>query len=86
MLTTVDLPEPIIRNGKLLATERGVTLSAVVEAALRGHLSPQTIVSARKVALPTVRGLLVQPDLKLDRTSALEIADDEVFFAAVKSR
>lgn len=81
MRTTVDLPEPIIQNAKLLAGERGVTFSEVVEDALRTHLSPRGGRPRGKVRLPTVRGRLVNPELDLDRTSALTVAEDESYFA-----
>lgn len=80
--TTVDLPEPLIQNARLLAGERGVTFSAVVEDALRGHLSPQVTEVSRKVQLPTVRGRPVSAEFDLDRTSAVEVIDDEALFAS----
>lgn len=77
----MDLPEPLIQNAKLLAGERGITFSEVVEDALRTHLSPRWERPRGKVRLPTVLGRLVNPELDLDRTTALTVAEDESFFA-----
>ena len=85
MRTTVDLPDPIIHNARLLAGERGVTFSAIVEDALRHHLSPGPPSELPPVKLPTVRGRPLRPDLDLDRTSALEIAEDKTYFGAVRA-
>ena len=79
--TTIDLPEPLLHNAKRRASERGVTLSALVEDALRSHLSAKPKGTDTPFHLHTVRGRLVQPDLDLDRTSALVARDDESDFA-----
>ncbi len=77
MRTTVNLPDTLLKNAKRRATERGVTLSSLLEDALRSHLSAKRPPGASAFRLYTVRGRLVQPDLDLDRTSALLAADDE---------
>lgn len=82
MRTTVELPEPLIQHAKLMALERGVTLSKVVEDALRIHLSLRGGALRGKVRLPTVSGRLVDPELELERTSSLTVAEDERFFEA----
>jgi hypothetical protein len=81
MRTTIDLPEPLIQNAKRRASERRVTLSALVEDALRSHLAARPKRSDAPFRLHTVRGKLVRPDLDLDRTSALVVLDDESEFA-----
>lgn len=78
--TTVSLPEPLLENAKRRAAARGVTLSVVVEDALRSHLR-ETEMSAPPFRLHTVRGRLVNPDLNLDRTSELVIMDDEADYS-----
>jgi len=83
--TTIDLPEPLLRNAKRRASERGVTLSAVVEDALRYLLAARPKGPETPFRLHTVRGRLVQPDLDLDRTSALVTLDDESDFTAGQS-
>ena len=81
MRTTVNLSEPVLRSAKRRASERGVTLSAVLEDALRAHLARKESAPAPPFQLHTVRGRLVQPNLDLDRTSALVAIDDEAEFA-----
>ena len=84
MRTTVSIPEPLLHNARKRAAERGVTLSVVVEDALRKELAQDRIVPEQRFQLYTVRGRLVQPDLDLDRTSALLTADDEAEFGGGK--
>jgi len=78
MRTTVDLSEPLLKSAKRLATEQSATLSAVVEDALRVYLARKATETAPPFRLQTVRGRLVNPDIDLDRTSALIVADDEL--------
>jgi len=76
MRTTVSLPEPLLENAKRRAAVRGVTVSEVIEDALRSHLSETARPNTAPFRLFTVRGKLVDPQLKLDRTSALLAEDD----------
>lgn len=82
MRTTISLAEPLLLNAKQLASRRGVTLSEVVEDALRADLARQLTDDSPPFHLHTVRGKLVQPDLDLDRTSALLTGDDELIFSS----
>jgi hypothetical protein len=84
MRTTVDIPEPLLENAKKRADVLRITLSVVVQDALRSHLSRNPDPAAGKFQLHTVRGKLVRPDLDLDRTSALIALDDEAAYAAGK--
>jgi hypothetical protein len=84
MRTTINVPDPLLHNARKRAGERGVTLSAVVEDALRRDLAQAPAVPAERFQLHTVRGRLVQPGLDLDRTSALLTADDEAVFGGGK--
>ena len=77
MRTTIDLPEPLLKNAKQQAAELRVTLSEVVQDALRSHLAKRSARGKAKFQLHTVRGRLVHPDLDLDRTSSLVTLDDE---------
>jgi hypothetical protein len=77
MRTTISIPEPLLENAKRRAAKRGVTLSTLVEDALRSHLTEAPPPAAGPFRLHTVRGKLVDPRLDLDRTSALVSADDE---------
>ena len=80
--TTISLPEPLLQTAKRRAAERGVTLSVLLEDALRSHLSRKAASSAApSFRLRTVRGRLVNPNLDLDRTSALVASDDELRFS-----
>ena len=80
MRTTVDIPEPLLHTAKSLAAEQKATLSAVVEDALRVFLVKKATGGVTRFRLHTVRGRLVQPNLDLDRTSALDVAADELAF------
>jgi hypothetical protein len=83
--TTIDLPEPLLRSAKRQAHERGVALSAFLEDALRFHPARKQLPNAAPFQLHTVAGKLVQPGLDLDRTSTLELLDDELKFAALRN-
>ena len=80
MRTTIDIPEPLLQSAKALAADRRITLSAVVEDALRGHLTQRPQRDTPLFRLHTVRGRPVRPDLDLDRTSALLLEGDEAAF------
>jgi hypothetical protein len=79
--TTVSLSEPLLRTARRRAAERGVTLSEFVEDAVRFQLARKPSSAAAPFRLHTVKGKLVQPELDLDRTSTLEILDNELKFA-----
>lgn len=74
------MPEPLLRNAKQRAAERGVTLSAVIEDALRIHLAGAQKRDVPPFRLFTVKGKLVDPNLDLDRTSAFLLEDDQETF------
>jgi len=81
MRTTISLPEPLLENAKQRAAERGITLSALLADALRNVLlAPKAPRSVPPFRLHTVKGRLVNPNLDLDRTSALVVAEDEASF------
>jgi len=86
MRTTVTLSEPLLRSAKRRASERGLTLSALLEDALRVHLARKPSGEAEPFQLHTVAGKLVDPELDLDRTSALDTLDDELKFAGLPTR
>jgi hypothetical protein len=80
MRTTISVSDTVLQSAKREAETRGVTVSVVVEDALRKFLSQSARPSGPSFHLPTVRGKLVNPDLDLDRTSALILQEDEVAF------
>jgi len=80
MRTTISLPEPLLENAKQFAATRQVTLSVVLEDALRCFLAKPPAQKADRFRLHTVAGRLVDPNMDLDRTSALLMQDDEAAF------
>jgi hypothetical protein len=80
MRTTVNLADALLENAKSAAGRRGVTLSELLEDALRAYLSRSPTDVLPPFYLPRVRGTLVQPSLDLDRTTALVLADDEAAY------
>jgi len=78
--TTVNIQEPLLANAKRVAAERGVTLSDVVEDALRSLLSATPTHSLKPFRLHVVAGELVDPEIDLSRTSELLLRDDEASF------
>jgi hypothetical protein len=82
MRTTVNLSEPVLKSARRRAAERGVTLSALLEDALRIYTAQNPSGRSTPFRLHTVAGKLVNPELDLDRTSALDALDDELGFAA----
>jgi hypothetical protein len=78
MRTTVDITEPLLDNAKRLAAERGVTLSVLIEDALRQHLNTRPNTEAPPFKLFTVGGEgLVDPSINLDKICELISRDDE---------
>jgi hypothetical protein len=80
MRTTVSLPDPLLDHARQTAAERGITFSVLVEDALRLMLAKAPAGAATPFRLHTVRGKLVDPDLDLNRTSALAVQEDEASF------
>jgi hypothetical protein len=80
MRTTVNVTPIILENAKAAAVGRGVTLGELLEDALRAYLSSVGQTATAPFKLHSVRGQLVQPNIDLDRTSALIVADDELSY------
>ncbi len=79
--TTIDLPEVLLDNAKRCARKRGITLSVLLQDALRNQLTRMdSFPPDAAFRLPTVRGRLAPPDVDLDRTSSLIVLDDELTF------
>jgi hypothetical protein len=80
MRTTVAISDPLLKGAKRKAAERGITLSELVEEGLAMVLSATKNAKTDKpFVLKTERGVLVDPSIDLDRTSALIVADDEEY-------
>lgn len=72
MRTTLDLNAQLVRLAKRLAAERGTTLTAIIEDALREKLTrPRRGSGAKRRALHTFKGDGLQPGVSLESTSAL---------------
>lgn len=54
MRTTLDLPDELMKQAKIAAVERGVTLRDLVAEALRQALLPKPRL-ARRIKLPNIR-------------------------------
>ena len=85
MRTTISIPEPLLKNAKRRAAERGITLSALIEDAMRRELTESQAPDPPPFRLYTVRGKLVNPNLDLDRTSGLVTLDDEAAYSHRRS-
>ncbi|AKJ12858.1 hypothetical protein ABB07_23330 [Streptomyces incarnatus] len=71
MRTTVDLPEDLIQEAKLRAARRRVTVSAVIEDALRASFARDVAAARNIVNLPTYGSGGVRPGVDLDNNAAL---------------
>ena len=72
MRTTIRFDEQLIIQAKKLAAERGTTLTALLEDALRETLARRKPPQRRsKVRLTTSGGAGVQPHVDLDDTASL---------------
>jgi hypothetical protein len=76
MRTTVSVSKTLLETAKRRAAARGVTVSAVIEDALRSHLAETQRHKTPPFKLYTVRGKLVDSNVDLDRTSALLTSAD----------
>jgi len=81
MRTTISIQDPLLEAAKERAAERGLTVSELIEDALRGHLAARPPTEQRApFRLITVKGELVDEGVDLDRTSVLIADDDAEFF------
>ena len=72
MRTTIRLDDQLLKSAKRFAHDKGTSLTAVIEDALRQVLSRKTIKHPRKpVKLTTASGLGVRPGVDLDDSAAL---------------
>ncbi len=77
MRTTIRLDDDLLTEAKRAALERGTTLTAVIEDALRLALASGASVAHDDVELPTFRGDGLQPGVDLDDTASLLDLMDE---------
>ena len=72
MRTTVRLNERILSEAKRFASERGRTLTSLIEEGLRQVIHIKRNLNVRrKIKLVTFKGTGLQPAVDLDHTSAL---------------
>lgn len=71
MRTTIRLDDDLLARAKHEAIERGTTLTAVIEDALRRALTPARGEDRAPLVLPTFRGDGLLPGVDLDDTASL---------------
>ena len=71
MRTTITISEDLLRKARRCAATRGMTLSVLIEDALRVALASKPKRPQRRFKLITFRGRGVLPGIDLDKTSAL---------------
>jgi len=77
MRTTIRLDDDLLTRAKRAAAERGTTLTALIEDALRRTLAPKPTTERQPVSLPTFCGDGLQPGVDLDDTATLlELMDE----------
>ncbi|MBV8845470.1 MAG: hypothetical protein JO307_21900 [Bryobacterales bacterium] len=86
MRTTISLPGPLFENAKNYAEEHHITVSALIEDALRCHLAQKPPLPLEKIRLPTMRGKLVNPNLDLNRTCQILMDEEAEHFLDVNAR
>ena len=75
MRTTLNIDDQILLLAKHRAIEQGVTLTRVVESALR-EVFFRTDEKSEKIHLLTVKGAGVKPGIDLEHSSLLDIMDE----------
>lgn len=77
MRTTLDLNDALVRQAKKAAAERGTTLTALIEDALRRQLN-QPAAARKRRKLPVFKGDGLVAGVELHDTSKLlELLDDD---------
>jgi hypothetical protein len=71
MRTTIRIDDALLARAKQRAAERGSTLNAVVEDALRESLARREAPRAEPVDLPVFKGSRLRPGVDLDDSAAL---------------
>jgi len=77
MRTTIRLDDALLTEAKRAALDRGTTLTALIEDALRRALAPGASAAAERAELPSFRGDGLQPGVDLDdMASLLDLMDE----------
>lgn len=77
MRTTIRLDDELLTRAKRAALERGTTLTAVIEDALRRALAPVDGSHRERFTMPTFHGDGLRPSVDLDDTASLLDVMDE---------
>ena len=78
MRTTLDLNDQLVRRAKKAAAERGTTLTAMIEDALREKLTRPSRPQGRRRTLHKFKGDGLRPGVTLNSTTALlDLLDDD---------
>jgi hypothetical protein len=76
MRTTIDLNDKLFRALKRQAAQDGVTMKAILEAALRRYLQPSTRRNRYKLHWQTERGVLQTGVVIEDRNILYDVMED----------
>ncbi len=77
MKTTLNLDERVLKRAKRLAANEGITLTALVEDALRARIAPKPRPAlAFKLELPTVKGVASPVVDIADRNAVFDLLDE----------
>ncbi|HST63731.1 MAG TPA: CopG family transcriptional regulator [Mycobacteriales bacterium] len=71
MRTTVDLEEETLRRAKTLAAEKGMTLSRLVEDAVKAVVNRGPAAAGARVELPVFHGGRLRPGIDLSDSAGL---------------
>jgi hypothetical protein len=77
MKTTIDIADPLLRRAKRLAGQRGTTLKAVIEDALRRELAAAEEGGPAPIRTHTFGGRGLQPGLTWSDWAAMRAASYE---------
>jgi hypothetical protein len=86
MRTTVTIDDRLLARARRTAALRRKSLSAFVEDALRAELARSRNPASEPFRLITFRGSGGRPQVDLDRTSTLLVAEDETSWTAARPR
>lgn len=77
MKTTLNLDDRVLERAKRLAVSEGLTLTALVEDALRARMAPRPRAPHRfRLELPTVKGTALPEVDVADRSALLDYLDE----------
>jgi hypothetical protein len=86
MRTTIRLEDPLLRQAKARASERGISLNDFISDAVRAALQPRAA-NRRSVLLPTFAGGSLLPGVDLDDSAALlHLMEHDLTYAAHTSK